>query len=210
MKAIYTSFGELKRQGDKAKNTYAFTGREYDSETGLYFYRARYYDAKIGRFISFDPILHPANGLPKCGQAQNIYIPAFKSLLENTQTSNPFVYTLNNPVNFSDPQGLFIPPLPPDLIPKIWCAYNEYKRGKSIKTSNDKYKHCITSCNIAKKCGIDISLLMGFAKEIKDLLDMDPNTYAEFADIVANMDGIACRFSSLSCEQCCCEKGYQP
>jgi len=33
-----------------------FTGREYDSETGLYFYRARYYDPAIGRFISEDPI----------------------------------------------------------------------------------------------------------------------------------------------------------
>ena len=37
-------------------NPFMFTGREYDSETGLYFYRARYYDPKIGRFISEDPI----------------------------------------------------------------------------------------------------------------------------------------------------------
>jgi RHS repeat-associated protein len=35
---------------------YAFTGREWDAETGLYYYRARYYDPKIGRFISEDPI----------------------------------------------------------------------------------------------------------------------------------------------------------
>jgi RHS repeat-associated protein len=38
--------------GDRFK----FTGREYDSETGLYYYRARYYDPAIGRFISQDPI----------------------------------------------------------------------------------------------------------------------------------------------------------
>jgi RHS repeat-associated protein len=35
---------------------YAFTGREWDAETGLYYYRARYYDPKIGRFLSEDPI----------------------------------------------------------------------------------------------------------------------------------------------------------
>lgn len=31
----YTSFGDLKRQGDKVKNTYTFTAREWDEEIGL-------------------------------------------------------------------------------------------------------------------------------------------------------------------------------
>jgi RHS repeat-associated protein len=35
---------------------YAFTGREWDPETNLYYYRARYYDPKLGRFINEDPI----------------------------------------------------------------------------------------------------------------------------------------------------------
>jgi RHS repeat-associated protein len=35
---------------------YAFTGREWDPETGLYYYRARYYDPKAGRFLGEDPI----------------------------------------------------------------------------------------------------------------------------------------------------------
>ena len=34
---------------------YAYTGREWDLETGLYYYRARYYAAGTGRFISDDP-----------------------------------------------------------------------------------------------------------------------------------------------------------
>jgi RHS repeat-associated protein len=33
----------------------AFTGREYDSESGLHYYRARYYDTRLGRFLSEDP-----------------------------------------------------------------------------------------------------------------------------------------------------------
>ena len=38
------------------KQPYTYTGREYDEETGPYYNRARYYDAKVGRFISEDPI----------------------------------------------------------------------------------------------------------------------------------------------------------
>jgi RHS repeat-associated protein len=32
-------------------NPYMFTGREYDTETDLYYYRARYYSPTIGRFL---------------------------------------------------------------------------------------------------------------------------------------------------------------
>jgi RHS repeat-associated protein len=48
---------------------YAFTGREWDPEIGLYYYRARYYDPVTGTFASADPIESPqlyayANGDP--------------------------------------------------------------------------------------------------------------------------------------------------
>ena len=36
-------------------NRFLFTGREYDTETGLYFHRARYTDPKLGRFLQRDP-----------------------------------------------------------------------------------------------------------------------------------------------------------
>ena len=61
---------------------YAFTGRELDPETGLYFYRARYYDPNSGRFISEDPI-----GIS--GGDFNFY-----------------KYSVNNPANRIDPFGL--------------------------------------------------------------------------------------------------------
>jgi RHS repeat-associated protein len=35
---------------------FAYTGRERDEETGLYYYRARYYDPAVGRFVSEDPM----------------------------------------------------------------------------------------------------------------------------------------------------------
>ena len=65
---------------------YAFTGREWDPEIGLYYYRARYYDAKVASFLSQDPI-----GLR--GGDVNFY-----------------AYVRNHPVNLIDPSGMrYIP-----------------------------------------------------------------------------------------------------
>lgn len=37
-------------------NSYLFTGRYFDGETGNYYYRARYYSPELGRFLQRDPI----------------------------------------------------------------------------------------------------------------------------------------------------------
>lgn len=78
----YDSFGNP-TQTTNFRNSYLFTAREYDEETGLYYYRARYYDPKVGRFISKDPI-------------------GF-----NGGDVNLYRYVSNNPVNATDPSGLY-------------------------------------------------------------------------------------------------------
>jgi RHS repeat-associated protein len=59
---------------------FAFTGREWDSETGAYYYRARYYDPQIARFLSEDPI--------------------------KADQRNLYVYVENRPLVRVDPLGL--------------------------------------------------------------------------------------------------------
>jgi RHS repeat-associated protein len=75
----YDAWGSL--QAGVEEIGFAFTGREWDPETGLYYYRARYYDPTLGRFISQDPI-----------GSRGGY--------------NFFVYVLNNPARLHDPRGL--------------------------------------------------------------------------------------------------------
>jgi RHS repeat-associated protein len=61
---------------------YTYTGREFDSDSGLFYYRARWYDPVLGRFISEDP-----DGLRR---GLNLY-----------------AYADNDPVNANDPFGLY-------------------------------------------------------------------------------------------------------
>src|SRR5271163_4558444 len=67
-------------------NTYKFTGKERDSESGLDNFGARYDSSSLGRFMSPDPI-----------GGQKI----------DPQTLNKYSYVRNNPINFTDPTGLY-------------------------------------------------------------------------------------------------------
>jgi RHS repeat-associated protein len=64
-----------------SESGYAFTGREWDPETSLYYYRARYYDASLGRFVSEDPVRFYGG-------------------------ANFFAYVGNHPTDLTDPYGL--------------------------------------------------------------------------------------------------------
>jgi len=52
----YDSFGKPAGSTGTVTNRFQYTGRELDSETGMYYYRARYFDPSAGRFLSEDPI----------------------------------------------------------------------------------------------------------------------------------------------------------
>ncbi|MGF1577933.1 MAG: RHS repeat-associated core domain-containing protein [Gemmataceae bacterium] len=54
---VYDAFGNITSESNASfGDRYKWTGREYDTETGLQYNRARYYDPAIGRWIHRDPI----------------------------------------------------------------------------------------------------------------------------------------------------------
>ncbi|MEK7698959.1 MAG: RHS repeat-associated core domain-containing protein, partial [Planctomycetota bacterium] len=90
-------FGERYSVNGSVTNNLGFSGQYSDVETGLYYNWWRYYIDKLGRYNSFDPILHPANAPP--------FNSNFSDFLLVPAKLNPFVYTQNNPIIFSDPSG---------------------------------------------------------------------------------------------------------
>ena len=95
----FDSFGNQTASSGSLTNPFRYTGREWDSETSLYYYRARYYDEQSGRFLSEDTIGFNGDG------------------------PNLYAYTLNDPVSWADPMGtsflcpFFWPGCPTDLPP---------------------------------------------------------------------------------------------
>lgn len=81
----YDPFGGFTTKGKGTDNPFAFTGRYYDRESGLYYYRARYYDPTLGIFLSPDPG-------PKDP--------------ERPETFSGYAYVANDPANRIDPLGL--------------------------------------------------------------------------------------------------------
>ena len=78
----YDAYGNFEAISETVTSPYAYTGREYDGESGLYYYRKRYYDPRTGRFLQQDPLGFAAGD------------------------SNHYRYVFNDPVNLVDPFGL--------------------------------------------------------------------------------------------------------
>ncbi len=85
----FTAFGEQMKLGDESegeKDGLSFKGHYFDHSSGLYYAVARFYNPDTGRFISPDPISDPSKRYSPAGL-------------------NRYVYGINNPLKYSDPDG---------------------------------------------------------------------------------------------------------
>ena len=89
---------------------YAFTGRRFDEESGLYYYRTRYMDPAAGRFISRDTI-----GI--WGDLANL--------------GNGYAYVGNNPFTLIDPYGKVNEQYCQRLAERIENLKNKIKRAEN-------------------------------------------------------------------------------
>ncbi|OGP46558.1 MAG: hypothetical protein A2022_06910 [Deltaproteobacteria bacterium GWF2_42_12] len=187
----YDSFGNI--TATSILQPYTYTGREWDSETGLYYYRARYYNPKIGRFTTKDPIGFGGGDV------------------------NLYVMVSNNPVNFTDPLGLFDWVNPINYWGGFFGATGDFYRNfndmnkTNIKNGGDKYFHCKANCEAAKRGlgGKDAACLISNAKEYKDVYWSGHPVSDSVADQAANRYGRGGGANTnLPCELVC--QPYRP
>jgi RHS repeat-associated protein len=101
----YTPYGELWLERNRDGSDlipFRFTGKEFDTETNLYYYGARYMDPRTSRWISSDP----AGAMLASPNREGF------SLIEAT---NHYSYVSNNPINYTDPTGMQEDPVEPIL-----------------------------------------------------------------------------------------------
>jgi RHS repeat-associated protein len=80
-KLDYDAFGNvISPQSGGWAPRHQYTGQIADVDTGIYYYGARWYDPKPARFLNQDPIF---------------------------EGTNPYAHVANNPLNFTDPTGLY-------------------------------------------------------------------------------------------------------
>jgi len=82
----YDAFGELTSSTGTTVNSFLYTGEQKDEAAGMYYLRSRYYDPAVGRFLTSDP--HQGNS-------------------QSPQSLNKYAYVENDPVNNTDPRGLY-------------------------------------------------------------------------------------------------------
>jgi RHS repeat-associated protein len=118
----YDSFGKQIASAGSLTNSFRYTGREFDSETGLYYYRSRYYDPNVGRFMTED---------------------SFKEVLRGL---NFYAYVRNNPVAYTDPTGM----TPWDWWDKLWDrlgfarkTWNSAKKATDWSLCGVYYTECL-------------------------------------------------------------------
>jgi RHS repeat-associated protein len=83
----YQAFGTLEEAIGRTENQYLFAGENLDKESEEYVLRQRLYNTKAGRFSRSD---------------------TYEGRLGEPLTLNKYIYTHDNPVNLTDPTGMFI------------------------------------------------------------------------------------------------------
>ncbi len=81
-----------------------FATMERDYESGLDYAKARYYQTTYGQFLSQDPVFMAVGNK---GEVKGLTKIEQSELLKDPQSFNSYSYARNNPIRYSDPEGLW-------------------------------------------------------------------------------------------------------
>ncbi|MFV0290457.1 MAG: RHS repeat domain-containing protein [Mangrovibacterium sp.] len=149
----YVPFGEvfIEERNNTWNTPFLFNGKEYDSETGLYYYGARYYDARVSLWYGVDPL---ATYNPVIETEQ--YIDGqHNGGVFNSFNLNVYGYCYQNPVKLVDPNGKQI--------------YPQYILEPTI----EQFKQAALE---TKKCAINVAQRINTALQVKSGISLTGRT----------------------------------
>jgi len=131
----YTSSDNLRQK---------FTSKERDNETGLDYFLARYYSSTQGRFTGSDPLLSSAT----------LYDP---------QSWNRYSYTLNNPLKYTDPFGMYICDGDKSQCQKFESGLTRAQEAlKKLDSKSDQYQKLQRALNAYGAKGVNNGVTVKF------------------------------------------------
>ena len=205
--------------------SFGFSTKYHDRELGMVSYQRRFYRTDLGRWLNRDPI-------------------------EEEGGENLYMFCVNNPCLNYDVDGNIASGLIKGLLDRIDDLKNRLENIMSSakecfkvinawypghardSATNDKYRHCVASCEIANACGDNISAALGIIKEARDVMFSLPQNAASavnmigveawldsifngdsfsdnLADLTADVMGIDLKNAKGGCE-CACKQYYSP
>ena len=202
-----------------------FSTKYHDAETHLYYYGYRFYAPALMRWLNRDPIGEQGG--------ENLY-----AFCKNNSITD---FDIQGNISLSDVKNLLerVAHIKEQLRSALSSATEclgtiKAWRPGGVRDSdaNDKYRHCVASCEIANACGDKVSVALGLLKEFRDVTFGLPQKIAayfgaldievqldsllngdEFADsledLTADLIGIDLKNAKGGCA-CACRKYYKP
>jgi RHS repeat-associated protein len=166
---VYEPFGEtypdegVNSEGDTVVMNIRFPGQYFDAETDLHYNWHRYYDPVVGRYLQ--------------PEASKIF--SFGLYGSESPGLLGYVYSLNNPGLYVDPNGEH--PLVWGAVAVVgftsWVVWKgieaqnfaiEQQRLHNLRDASDQ--HCFASCYLTARYGAPTAVIAGYVKETSDLL----------------------------------------
>lgn len=128
---------------DRIRNR--FTGKERDEETKQDYFLARYHSSPQGRFTSPDPLLS-------------------SGVIHDPQTWNRYTYTVNNPLKYTDPLGMYICNGNGDQCRSVAGGLRNLERARDrFKRGTDEYNKLDRAVRAYGAAGVDNGVTVNFA-----------------------------------------------
>jgi len=166
---VYDAFGKLRSETNPAVDSlFLFTGRPFDQDSQLQNNLNRWYDARVGRWLSEDPVGFAAGGM-------NLYRYVENQALTKTDPSGFDAGNANNPCPCGEaltqiwavgPLNAFIAD---QLRQEAYAVTNDVAprlpggKGGIHNGAADAFRHCYWSCRMTEELGPEI------AKRIADI-----------------------------------------